>query len=390
MLDMSRRGRPHRNAQRHRAIVDAPVRRDRGITLTTETPVGISVGREHEQALGHRRLETADGVPQERGTGSIVGGEKILARTVRKTHMQMHAASGEIDERLRHERHEQSMTSCNAAQQTLEHHGLIDGTEGIVAMGERDFELPGRVLGHQSFGGDALGAGGGIDLIEHRREFLEACEAVGLDTTGVARDGARGRRIGLAQHIKLELHREHRTHAATLQPRNGVREHMSRISGCGLAAQAVHRQHDLRRRSRKPGCTRQRSCHRPANQIGVARIPNESCRIDVRPGDVETENGPRDGTSMQIESLELADARRLAPGDTRRVGDEKLYRLDVGVSSHKFFEFVAHSSSVLMVELSREVTPDRPRPENRRSLSTAHRCAVAAASARSASCCEMG
>ncbi len=91
------------------------------------------------------------------------------------------------------------MPGRDPAQQALEHHRFVDGPQRVVAMMQRDLELPGRVLGHQRFGGQVLRGGGAIHLVEHRREIVEPREAVGIDLVPLAAAAAtRGHQLARA------------------------------------------------------------------------------------------------------------------------------------------------------------------------------------------------
>ena len=68
----------------------------------------------------------------------------------------------------------------HATKHALEHHRLIDRAQRIVAMMQRDLELAGRVFGHQRLGGQTLRGGRGVHVVEHRRQIVEALQAVGV------------------------------------------------------------------------------------------------------------------------------------------------------------------------------------------------------------------
>ena len=64
MLDAAVLRVARRHAQRHRAVVDAPGRRDRRIGLRHETPPGIGVRREHQHGFGHGCGQAAERLQQ--------------------------------------------------------------------------------------------------------------------------------------------------------------------------------------------------------------------------------------------------------------------------------------------------------------------------------------
>ena len=269
-------------------------------------------------------MQSTERLTQQRAARRIRRGEQVDAPVIDQTDMQVHAAARMLCEGLGHEGDEQAMLGSDAPQQPLEQHRLIDRTQRIVAMGERELELTGRVLRHQRLDRQPLDARRGVDLVEHGRQPLEPRQRIGIDRAG-------GCIAGRREHEELELHRQDRPQAPRKEPLDRAREHMPRISGRRCACQRVHRQHQLRRRTREPRRRAQRTGHRLTQQIGIARLPHQTRRLDIAPGDVEPEDGPCDRPSIDVESLELVQRRRLASRYARRIGQEQLHRLDVGV-----------------------------------------------------------
>src|SRR6187551_243069 len=116
MLHVTRLWRARRHAQTHRAIVDAPDRRDGRITLTDEATIGIRIGREYGHRFRHAVLHAADGLAQAFGTSRIVTGEQILALWVVEADVHVQPAAGARRERLGHETGEEPVLLRHAAQ----------------------------------------------------------------------------------------------------------------------------------------------------------------------------------------------------------------------------------------------------------------------------------
>jgi hypothetical protein len=72
-----------------------------------------------------------------------------------------------------------------------------------------------------------------------------------------------------------------------------------------------------------------------AQQIGIARIPYETCAIDIGARDIETKNGTRNRSSVCVETLELLNARSFSARNTGRIGDEQLHRFEIGILGQK-------------------------------------------------------
>ena len=82
--------------------------------------------------------------------------------------MQVHAGTGAPGEGLRHEAGRASVPRRDAAHGTLEQDGLVDGTQCVGSMLERDLELAGRVFGHQRADRQALLARRRVEIVEQR------------------------------------------------------------------------------------------------------------------------------------------------------------------------------------------------------------------------------
>ena len=270
-------------------------------------------------------MQSTERLTQQRAARRIRRGEEVDAAVVDQTDMQVHAAARVLCEGLGHEGDEQAMLGCHTPQQPLEQHRLIDRPERIVAMGERELELTGRVLRHQRLDRQPLCARHGVDLVEHGRRPFESRQRISVDRSS-------GRIAGRREQEELEFHRHHRSQAPREEPLDRAREHMPRISRRRFACERVHRQHQLRRRTREPRRRAQRTGHRLTQQIGIARLPHQTRRLDIAPGDVEPEDGPCDRPPVGVETLELVQRRRLATRHARGIGQEQLHRFDVGVS----------------------------------------------------------
>ena len=124
--------------------------------------------------------------------------KRLRALRVVEAHVHVQAAARALRERLGHEAGDEPVFLRHAAQHALEHHRLVDGAQRIVAMMQRDLELPRRVFGHQRLGGQPLRHGRGVHVVEQRREVVEPLQAVGVYLLALA--GAPAARGHEARH----------------------------------------------------------------------------------------------------------------------------------------------------------------------------------------------
>ena len=120
-----------RQAQGDDAMVVSPVRGQGDERVGLQAPVGVGVGGEDGHGLGHGLLQAADGVFQSGGNSRSRGGfgvgEDIIALFVQQADMDMQAAAGVLDKRLRHEGRAQAVFERRPLDDALEHGAVVAG-----------------------------------------------------------------------------------------------------------------------------------------------------------------------------------------------------------------------------------------------------------------------
>ena len=226
----------------------------------------------------------------------------------------------------------------------LEQDRVVDGTQRVGTVLERDLELAGGVLRHQRADRQAELARSGVELVEQRRHLVEPAEAVGVDAgAAFAAEHAGGRLEppvgGSFEQVELEFDRDHgreaRRLAATHDPRQGV----ARIGRGRPAVQFEHRAEDLPGGPVEPGRTAERAGNRPAALVGVADGPDQPGAFDVLAGDVETEDRARHVAAGRVQRGQFLAGDVLAATDAAGVGDDELDGFDVRIGVEECLRF---------------------------------------------------
>lgn len=110
------------------------------------------------------------------------------------------------------------------------------------------------------------------------------------------------------------------------------RQHVTRVAKEGLAVAIVHGQQNLGRRAIHPRHQVQRSGHRPADTVLVARLDMHAGFLDLAAPDIEAEEGERQRHAVFEDLPKGTSGKPLATQHAIAVGQDDLERVEVAVT----------------------------------------------------------
>jgi hypothetical protein len=132
-----------------------------------KTAVGIQPGGEQQHAVRHAVEAAGNRLFQQRRSETAAVVEQVVAVFIDQAAMHVHAVTGQSAEGLGHEGRQQTVVFRHAANQALQHHGLVRCQQGIVAVVQVDLVLGGAGLLDQGIHRQVL-VGGGVENLMHQ------------------------------------------------------------------------------------------------------------------------------------------------------------------------------------------------------------------------------
>src|SRR5262245_6767772 len=232
MLDAGRAALPPRDPERHGAVVEAPMRRQRHVGLGHVAAVGVGGLGPDRHEVGHGLAHAAKRVTEERGDG--IAGEEVRARAVEQAQMDVHARTRPVMVGLRHESGFELVRPRRGLDRTLQQEPVEGGGDGVSAMLQIDFQLPGTGLLHDGVNGETLDLANAVDVVDEGRERVHLLEAEGERLAGIAGDAFRrlNREAAiavLARDVELKLDGGDRNLSQTGEALDLISEHRAGI-----------------------------------------------------------------------------------------------------------------------------------------------------------------
>ena len=235
----------------------------------------------------------------------------------------------------------QAVTPCRraaGAHQPLQHDEVVGRLQHVLAVVERQLVLAGRIFGDHGLGRDALRGGAGIDVGKQRLHAVQMVDRIDFRLAAPAAiEHCSGRLhaavgvalIGEQEEFELEC-------PGGLQSLFGERgdlscQRVARVGEHRLAVEMVHRHQHLAPRRAGAVQRHEGPGDRPAAQIAVAGVPDQSGLVHILAGDVEAENRDRQMAAMLVQGRQFVAADDLAAADPVGIGEHDVESLDLGM-----------------------------------------------------------
>ncbi|MNE31110.1 hypothetical protein D3C80_1246580 [compost metagenome] len=189
------------------------------------------VGGEDRHAAGQQLQAAGHGMAQR---ALLIGGEQVVAVLVIQADMHMHAAARCVQVRLAHEAGAHAVLECHATGAAAEQRGPVGSAQAVVAVAEVDLELTRAKFGGDDVGVHALLIGSLDHLAQHVGVTRQTLDVHVRLVVGVIAERVAGKLWqafleAAVEQVELQLERDYRANAATLQALQDLGEHFPRF-----------------------------------------------------------------------------------------------------------------------------------------------------------------
>ena len=279
-----------RHPERDRAVLVPPGSAQRHEEVGPEAAERVRVGRQEGHGFRQRLHGAAQGVAQQRAdavlTAVLARGEGIVAVLVEQAAVQVQAAAGLLHVGLGHEGCLISVLARAALHGALEQGAVVGGPDRVVAVMQIDLELPGRVLGGDRAGFNALQRAGLAHVVEEGVEGIEFVHAVDLGRVIALPGQRRNRRLWRplggtlpVDQIELQLEGDDWLQLQLRKAGEHLLQQVARLEAIGRSLESLEGQQHLGQRPRRPGHGCQGAGNRLGDLVGIAVGEAEALRV---------------------------------------------------------------------------------------------------------------
>ena len=252
--------------------------------------------------------------------------------------MEMHARTGDVAMRLRHEARFETVANGDALHQTLVFDCLVASLHGVSTMPQAQLKLTRCVFRDGGFEWQADLFAHGVDIAEEGFEIVDLAQAIDLDIPGPVAGHGGGRwaprAVGVCfavDQIEFHLAGDDRRQVEFLETVDDALKHMARIDIARTAVEFIGAQHQLREIWAEPGGEGQAVRCRLAQAVGIAIGPDQAGFLDIHAGDVERQHGTGQEAGVFIDRPDVVAWQILAARHAGLVGEIDLHKFDLRV-----------------------------------------------------------